>query len=199
MTKLKILFFLSIVVSLSCCSDSPTKPAQKTEIVPLSVGNVWIYQNYKLDSNGTIIKEYYDTLRVIKDTIIDGTIWYTYYAPSGDLWFQNNVNGSRDYSILHPTWDLNCAIYKFPGKAGDEFLNSGPGSKKIDSTDAIYITKIGSFKCFKYIDNYSFGKGADYYVSPGIGLVSRILYNRTETSNEYYIEYLKELVYYKVK
>jgi|GEM_PF-4498743 len=199
MEFVKIVFLVVLFVFLNSCNDSPTKPFQKIEIVPLSVGNVWIYQNRKLDSNGTIIKEYFDTIRVIKDTIIDGTRWYTYFEPSSDLWYQNDEYGYRNYTILYPTWYHYYALYKFPGKSGEEF--EGFGRKKIDSTDAIYITKIGSFKSFKYIDNdkYSFGKFADYYVSPGIGLVCRILYNKTETSEEYYIEYLKELVFYNVK
>jgi hypothetical protein len=68
---------LSIFV-MSCkksSNDTTTVPA--ADYYQLKVGNYWIYQAYKIDSNGVgIPQSYFDSAHIEKDTIIRG---YTYY------------------------------------------------------------------------------------------------------------------------
>ena len=68
---------LSIVVMSCKKSSDNTIPVAVADYYQLKVGNYWIYQGYKIDSNGIAIPQsYFDSAHIEKDTIIRG---YTYY------------------------------------------------------------------------------------------------------------------------
>ena len=180
---------LIIALVLVSCSDNSTNNPKSLEIIPLKIGNMWIYQNLKLDSNGIILKTTYDTLEVVKDTVFDGSKWFTYYNPSRYMWFQNNDNGYRN-AIKPEYWRF--LDYKYPGIAGDKFVSSR-GSKTIEATDSKFKIVPGEFICYKYV-SYD---GSEEFLCPGIGFVCGKIYNKT-WDDKYYVEDLKVLVYYKI-
>lgn len=68
--SLFILFFLLIG-----CKDENNiidPPGESIEIVPLEVGNSWIFQITTYDSSANIISNNIDTAKVVSDTLING-------------------------------------------------------------------------------------------------------------------------------
>lgn len=84
---MRYLFYLILPVFclLSCEKDvtnSEVEPIQATEYFPLSVGNYWVYENYKVDSMGTetIFEQKLDSVIITKDTLINNKVYYKLHA-----------------------------------------------------------------------------------------------------------------------
>ncbi len=79
MRKIMILVLICIIIPLqySCQENSVNfLQAQGNVIMPLAIGNTWIGRLTKIDSVGNTLSVIYDTLKIIKDTLINGETWY---------------------------------------------------------------------------------------------------------------------------
>ena len=75
MRNLKYLMITSIILLLCCC-NSPTEPTKIKRILPLTKGNIWVYQVYSINSKGFPIRNGLDTIKVLKDKIVDDFKFY---------------------------------------------------------------------------------------------------------------------------
>ena len=74
------------------CKKEATKPTEKPNLtpitadyLPLSVGNYWVYQYYRIDADGVESEmNYNDSIAIVKDTVIDGE---TFYIKEGNRLF----------------------------------------------------------------------------------------------------------------
>ena len=93
--KIKTLAFLSFVLLFvfACKKDKATDPEPVPQIsindyFPMTVGNYWIYDIYKVDTSG--VEEQYpysDTIRIIAEEDIDGK---TYLVAEIDTWLSTS-------------------------------------------------------------------------------------------------------------
>ena len=68
------IFLVLLLVIFSCSKNEPTQPSEHGELIPLKVGNYWVYRIYIFDNNDNIINEYLDTLKVTS-TSSDGRMF----------------------------------------------------------------------------------------------------------------------------
>lgn len=62
--------FLMTLVILSSKKDNPAQP-ELLNYTPLSIGNYWVYETFKVDTNGNEeLLNNYDSLVINRDTII---------------------------------------------------------------------------------------------------------------------------------
>lgn len=88
---------LCSIFLVSCDSSATNDSKASTELIPLAVGNAWIME--VADSLGNIpqARIFVDTLRVIRDTLVNGETWYE--IVSARHWsLSPNVNGSNWYT-----------------------------------------------------------------------------------------------------
>ena len=198
------IFFITIVIMvlLSSCdlfNNEQEKPPG--ELVPLAVGNYWVYE--------------YTYLEVIKDTIryevtaeVEvpiGDTSYTAYAanfvpfPEGlEPYYWLRRNGANGLYLMGGISDtdtlfVNNVEYKLPAAVGEtftsprvsfsfdrfEFYQSDTLSITLIDDDREVVTPAGKFECYVY--NFQLDAGDDvevdfdYYLfySPGVGLVKQ--------------------------
>ncbi|MCE4564769.1 hypothetical protein INQ51_10650 [Maribellus sp. CM-23] len=92
MRKLFYFGLLTLLV-ISCRKDdsNPPAPMQTANYLPLTVGNYWIYQHYKIDSLGNeTALSYTDSIVVARDTMINNNQYFvlegTNYPYSQNEW-----------------------------------------------------------------------------------------------------------------
>lgn len=118
------------------------------EIIPLKIGNQWVYQNIYYDSLGTVIFESPDTVTISRDTTIRGEKWYTLRGSIGYSFdVINRVNG---YS-----YDGGATIlqYKYPANLNDRyqtFIATPTDTMVVASLNAATSTIAGTFTCYQY-------------------------------------------------
>ncbi len=172
---LLLVFCLGII---SCKSSTDTGTQNQTVIMPLAIGNTWIYLDNGYDSNGHLfVPSTYDTL-LISDTITYGKD--ILYKPQNRLiYYTNKANGLWVRYDLAPSEEIFFA--KYPAKDGDIFRRdslivtkeSSPdplgltiGNFIVSSTTESVTVPAGTFVCYKY--------NADYYDTTSHQLVDRV-------------------------
>ena len=168
--KALFLFLVILVVSTEfACTESsnPCVPKRTSgPLVPLVVGNQWVYHVITFDEQGNITSNStYDTNRVISDTLIQGERWFFYYGL-----FEYCVNRSDGLWVrgyLTPDSLTDYLAYKFPGEKGDTNILS---SNVIVSTDTVISTEYGCFHTYEYVVDDA-GIQAHNFFAPGIGLI----------------------------
>lgn len=83
MKKQFILYYIATVMlfSLNSCKTENEPVIETQEVyLPMSVGNYWIYQHYKIDSlgNETPLRNTFDSLYIVKDSVINGKRYYAF-------------------------------------------------------------------------------------------------------------------------
>jgi hypothetical protein len=162
-----ILLPLIVFVLIGCSEDdsNPTTPAETKVLMPLAVGNYWIYDSYNY-ANGMLQRRDLDTT-IITATLTDddGFLWFMH---AGWLPYRNSAYGlEMAYGGLR---------FKYPATLGDriEFPTSDPYAIEVINLDTLVTTPLGDFNCIRY----SFGelnstsRTFDCYC-PGVGLVRK--------------------------
>jgi hypothetical protein len=178
MRSLNCIFVIITIILISGCeqeTDSTSnlsKPvnyncidaSQNCDIVPLAVGNTWIYQIINYDTLGNETARFNDTTSIVTDTVIDGETWYTYEQSSE--WYTNKIDGF--YLFIN---NKKVMIYKYPVKKGDAFSMREGSNILIESNDTLITTAAGTFSCvtYKIIENSSLE--TKMYFAPGIGRI----------------------------
>ncbi|TAL70857.1 MAG: hypothetical protein EPN82_00715 [Bacteroidetes bacterium] len=168
-TKL-FLLIISLIISIGC-QDNSTNTNNSNYIIPLALGNYWVYRNDGYDTLGQYHGSYNDTLKIVsEDNIKIGKI---YGFINGDL-ITECMNKSDGFYFIYdysPQPIESTMVFKYPGFAG-EIFNSNFGIANIESTDTLVEVPAGKFHCYKYKINRSFSDRMTqeiYYISPGIG------------------------------
>lgn len=134
------------------------RPSNANEILPLAVGNRWVYDVTVSDSLGEIQFQFVDSNAVDRDTLINGERWYIIMRGNTNLGLgANRMDGYWARNL--PPWDsLTISdvgpaylAAKFPAALGETFLNIDNLITKVLSTDTTVEVPAGSFSCYKYL------------------------------------------------
>jgi hypothetical protein len=170
------------------------------DIMPLAVGNQWIYlsTSYAVTVPETTIYEITQQIPIqVKGNTLQAWALRTYFkdvGPNGVLWLRlNGVDGLHDLGGVSPTRSMltdNLEL-KYPAHRGDTWqvqnITYSPYDSlfhikdtltySLDTTGVLVQTRAGLFSCFVY--KYSEKPDPDilepwdyyWYYSPGIGMV----------------------------
>ena len=217
---------------MSCHSGvEPPVDDNTGPLIPLAVGNYWVYQEYDLNSDGSIrsanqyIRGYKitDTLSVNLDgtkqktfrcnrcdsstswTSFDGRLLYngndgTYYAGVtdrdsvstlfNDLMFKYPTNKGHETAARTFYYNIFCNFDNVPDSVITTYT--------CVSTDSLFSTPFGDFKCVVYklklmLDDYFYLGDVYYFFKPGLGMVGTIFMTYSYYSNEHYY-FLKDVL-----
>ncbi len=147
------------------------KPDQKNNVImPLEVGNEWVYKITNYDEQGAVTSTEYKTIRIDGVEQFNGEKWY--YSDNKTILWVNTDLGLMTKNVTYEGEKEFRA--KYPTNQGDEFLSwiAGPNNKSLESSNIdseytkilfaefhkkvninIPITTVtGSFNCFEYRD-----------------------------------------------
>ncbi|MBX3042827.1 MAG: hypothetical protein KIT33_11900 [Candidatus Kapabacteria bacterium] len=201
MRKIHYLIVISVILLLQCC-DNPTEPSKIKRILPLDKGNIWIYQEYEVKGEDSLVKYKMDTIKVLSDTIIDD-FRFSYIKYFSRIFSFGYINDSL-LSYVDPNYKLNhYLIYTYPCNVGD-FYSSDFGLCKVENIDTTITVRAGKFRCIKYKFYARMGTGHgfdDYhYCSPGVGLIKiEHLENSHSQKGVFIKKSEKELISYNIK
>jgi hypothetical protein len=129
-----------------------------SEILPLAVGNSWIYAITAFDSLGNVLGNGIDTSIVSRDTTIDNETWYILYnrgAPvnlginRSDGYWSRAVTLSPNTTNIATLGDPYLSA-KFPTATGQVFVNETGYSTVVLDTDTTVTVPAGTFRCYEY-------------------------------------------------
>jgi len=168
-------FFIVTILILTNCHDNSTNPIDDSlndTIIPLKVGNYWVYQSNEV---GNINRR--DTIMVTLKKQINGKDWYLF----GEIYVRNEKDGLWMIDPEAPN-KTPVLILKYPGKVGDQWNVSNDEKTKILSTDT-GIEVLGKMysHCYLYediiLENGNISEKTKIYIKPGIGIVKTEEYN----------------------
>ncbi|MEW5796869.1 MAG: hypothetical protein AB1772_10990 [Candidatus Zixiibacteriota bacterium] len=184
-----ILVFTLILLAGCDSSDKSTNPTPPKQILPLTVGNFYVYENAVLDSAGSVIGADTVIWTVAKDTIIQNERWYIM-----------TVNGVRDPEVSLPTTNRGDGLwvdgpsgfllFKYPAAVNDTVF-FGSDTSTVESIHDTITVPAGTFECinYKWVGSRDEDRAYQYhYFSPGVGHVKTDEYYRT-TSEFVYVRY----------
>ncbi|MHB1050646.1 MAG: hypothetical protein ACYC09_11235 [Bacteroidota bacterium] len=175
------------------CDDNPViiDSNKDTDILmPLAIGNTWIYARDFLDSNGVVKETNYDTTTITRDTLINNVKWYA-YGNSGS-YASNASDGLYIYDTIRNT---PICLFQYPASINDSTLIDASNKQycKLISTSDPVIISGKKYRAYTYkwyhqepIDDYRLW--VDYFIIvPNIGFVSseNIVIDRI-TGNKYF-------------
>jgi hypothetical protein len=102
MKKIHILIYISLTTMLihsACKKETKESRGDEPDIryMPLMTGNYWVYQRFRIDTNGNETPTaIFDSCYIEKDTIIGGRIYYQYITPDDFNPSQQNKTYLRD-------------------------------------------------------------------------------------------------------
>ena len=153
---IEIIALLIFVLNMGCNNNTNTPVPQRIEIIPLKLGNYWIYK----DRNN------FDTIQVVGEKYVKSEKCYKVLR-GNMLW--THTNREDGYYL----------IYKYPSKP-DDWYGGYYGITTILSINTLISIPLGDFKCYKYYSEISNERGDETiylnYVSPGIGLIVEEIY-----------------------
>jgi len=167
---------LILLSSVENCSEGPINGGGTPQLFPLHVGNYWEYQVQHFNPAGVIHDSMTMTQRIVRDTNIDGQIFYavTHYIarPTSDtLWVFNGSDGF--YGNTEPTVLFSELLYKYPTSQNDLSI-SGLDTFRVISLLQNEDSPSGRFSCIDYQELVRSSLGPGYendYLSPGIGII----------------------------
>lgn len=186
-----LLVYLAIIIFSGCESDTTGPSMPEGPIMPLAVGNTWIYKTSSLNNDGSTDSIYYDTIAIKGVTIVNGdSIFYFDHGTAGLL-------SGTSYSIAI-FGDNNFKLFaKYPTRPGEifrrdtltfvEYDTSGSVLEK-DTSHITFVTKeipsiitvpAGTYTAVHYqydILNKNFSNRGVYYYAPGVGEVYSYYY-----------------------
>lgn len=169
-----VLVTVSLLFSLSQCSDDASNPSETKDLEPLAVGNYWIYKINYYDSLGNVEKTDVDTTNI---TSINNYGSETYYLVDDIAFLINKSNGLYSYGLIQDTLKL-YSFYKYPGNNGEQWVMDGD-TVKIENNNYDVTVPKGNFNCYRYFCANSSGNiNVNAYIvfCPGIGIVEEELY-----------------------
>jgi hypothetical protein len=160
------LFWLSILVTLcSGCEDKGvvTPPqASQQGIMPLKVGNCWIYETTFLDTLGNVILVAPETLAVVVDTMIKGETWFR---------VKNVLYTNRSSGLWIWGTDEPYLFYKYPTEVGDSTLTGYGTIQTVTATARQVNVPAGTFSCVEYSQRFGSIIGYVEYCSYNVGVI----------------------------
>jgi len=165
----KYIFCIIVLFILVGCEkhSNPLSTSTDTtkEIMPLKVGNRWIWQVEQYDSVGAVIVSYCDSLVVLRDSTFQSEKWYLLKG-AGSILYTNKSDGLY---LLQSGYAYHLFLY--PAKAGDTYYNPTFTMMKVITIDSLITVPYGAFSCLGY-QAYSQNRLDEvWYCSPNIGII----------------------------
>jgi hypothetical protein len=160
----KILLLIALTVATTGCSDSNnpliTGSSEPSVIMPLRIGNRWLYQARVFDSTVTLINTFYYTTSITRDTTIQGETWFFYDGDSS--WLTNRATG-----LYYLKSDHQGLRFPYPAPQGFFFEDSGKVFVVNDTT-----VQIPPYVCYSY-SQFGVPSNAPFYwyCAPDVGVV----------------------------
>lgn len=214
---LQIILLYSSFCLLSCTDSSTQVLSTNVDLIPLEVGNWWIYRTTISDSNSNTISINYDTMKLEKLEIFENKIYFNisnFPLIRADKWgYYANYKYKR--------FNQEISYFKYPANLNDEYFvdtniiynvklsNFGFALLyyKVTKLDTLILVPNGKFKCIVYepfaryknnddsiTDVYSFLQTV--YIKPGIGIVKFTYLNFDTLEKKQTVN--KELIDYKL-
>lgn len=167
---------MKLLLSLVCLSlivygcSSTTGPADPAGVIlPLKVGNMWIFNATEYAAD-TVRRKLIDTLDVRSDTVIGGETRYLFNSQNGYL---NRSDGAYAWGLSQGGEPI--LQFKYPTRAGDSVYYGDATYSimiRVVSTSELVTVPAGHFVCHHYFLTASFGQyDVHYFIAPNIGYV----------------------------
>jgi hypothetical protein len=152
MNRLFILVFAILSILTFSCKKSSNETTSSTTVdyYKLKVGNYWIYQSFKLDSNGVATPQNnFDSAYIEKDTMIRGNnyykLWENHYV-LGNTQFPSYIRDSSGYLVNSSGYRL-CSDNDFTDTLGVDTIQAAlfRGYIKMTGKDSVVTVPAGSF------------------------------------------------------
>jgi len=102
---------------LASCKSGTTSPEQPGQLMPLAVGNYWVYDSYELDSNYKRTgAESYDSLYVGPSMALAGRTAYPVFH------YNRDDTGYENFDTLYYSVDADGSLFQYMSLSG-EFLD----------------------------------------------------------------------------
>jgi len=197
MKFISVAFSILILLSSSCTEENITPADETFELLPLKIGNYWIYRVGIKDSYNDTILTFKDTLRVMQQSERGFLLNSSMQIILLNGYYKNGADGLYMNDTLQ---------FKYPGIAGENCGLIGLGNVLdiygnkpvgiISRTDYKYSFVVVSDTvkfddCYYYFLNAFYSaeeiKKTGYTIfKPGVGLVLRDWADINEISNEFY-------------
>ena len=207
MKFISVAFSILILLSSSCTEENITPADETFELLPLKIGNYWIYRVGIKDSYNDTILTFKDTLRVMQQSERGFLLNSSMQIILLNGYYKSGADG------LYMTDTLQ---FKYPGIAGENCGLIGLGNVLdiygnkpvgiISRTDYKYSFVVVSDTvkfddCYYYFLNAFYSaeeiKKTGYTIfKPGVGLVLRDWADINEISNEFYNPYASLIDYH---
>ncbi|MDB5033344.1 MAG: hypothetical protein JWQ98_585 [Chlorobi bacterium] len=172
MNRMMALLAFGAVMAISgCSSSSPSSPGTGNpsgKLIPLALGNQWLYTSTTYDSTGAVTGTKTDTTRVSADTLIRGERFFFFNDDHA------TPTANRSDGIYY--WDIasgTARIYmRIPGTVGDVY-ERGNQRYTLISTNTTVTVPAGVFSCYQIslTDVTNSKAEAILSVAPGTGTV----------------------------
>lgn len=182
--KVLIITLLAVSAFVSSCKENTATSidtAENSQIIPLEIGNQWIYKNVYYDSAGTPTLNVLDTVTIIKDTTI-----------SGEKWFRLQGSVGYSYDVIHRAdgyyYYGGGAIlqYKYPANLNERYqtyIATPTDTMVVASFNSITTVQAGTYTCYQY--NRFVPSRATVrqttWIEAGKGIIKEELYGGTTT------------------
>jgi hypothetical protein len=187
-----VAFFLAgLSCDLSTHADTIPIRENSAGLLPMKLGNKWVFRYYQYDTTGLVEGAYLDSAVVSRDTVVNHERWYKIHqlkpADGDDLdWYTNRSDGLW---VLRHLSDTSIAYlnFKFPTAKGESWGNSFRDSTRTIATDSIlFVSPSQPDTCIVYEDHCQFRSfGPIYAFRPSQGLRSIDIYSITNGGNDY--------------
>ena len=171
------LVVMCAVLFLSC--DNNDSPLDTTTdpgtIVPLKVGNQWVYRSNVYDASGSVIDSFLDTVKIVRSKTIGTETWYEDNTGRTQT---NRADGRWLYS------DSAYLVEKYPAKLNDTYsLAEGSLTVRVRSLDESVQVSQGSHKTHVYswtrFENATTVLVGEFFHAPRVGLIRADVYSAT--------------------
>ena len=169
LSKSFVILFISLII-LTDCSDSTNNTVENDVIMPLAVGNYWIYSMFLYNTSDKDNKTILDTIYLgfKEERILNDEIWFL--TEDEEYLFRNSDYGLLIISkYIDKDFSANYAMpkAKYPTYVGEKFSSMGQQYETIGINVRTTI-QVGTFDCVVYYSEYL----SDFmYYAPNIGLI----------------------------
>ena len=194
----KVIFFsllLGTVFFLNACKkeDNPVNQGGTTTatvLMPLKLGNQWIYRSISLDSLGVVQHVDTSTFKIVRDTLIQNERWYFIGRDSTARELLTNRTDGLWYMSLHSTGTIAQAAVlfaKYPANVNDSWLGPDSSTVKLITNNLAVTVPQGTYTCYQYsyTNKRTGAVEQSKYFPPGRGFVKDEGYSRTSSGQTY--------------
>ncbi len=196
MSKALKYYYLLILFFLFSCNET-NNSQNNLRLWPIVSGSTWITKINKFDKDGSMLSEYYDTLKSLDIVEINEIE----FLSTDEGWYI--IQDSEGLKIYYDFENEQYWFFKYPSEPGEKFnlnmsiYNQGKDTsyqwlELVNKDSSIFIPGLGEFEClhYKYFDTFpNMPEGYNTFIAPGIGYVRREYFTRSPEG----ISYLSEL------